>query len=134
MRVLPTALFGDGQARATFGTMQLTGGGGFERGLGNNLTSVTISRPENRWQGSNRGAWSNPEYDRLWDLYNTTLDPPGQIGVMAQMERLQTAEMPTIFMYYTPTITPFVAGLAGPVLRTGENSDTLFKIWEWEWR
>jgi len=37
-------------------------------------------------------------------------------------------------MYYTPTITPFVAGLVGPRVRTGEQSDTLLKIWEWEWR
>jgi peptide/nickel transport system substrate-binding protein len=134
MRVIPSVLFGDGQARASFGAMQLTGGGGFERGLGNNLTSVGISRPENRWQGSNRGAWSNPEYDRLWDLYNATLDLPGQVQVMAQMERLHTSEMPTIFMYYTPTITPYVSNLVGPQLRTGEQSDTLLKIWEWEWR
>jgi len=134
MRVLPSVLFGDGQARASFGAMQLTGGGGFERGLGNNLTSVAISRPENRWQGSNRGAWSNLEYDRLWEQYNTTLDLPGQIEVMAQMERLQTTEVPTIFMYYTPTITPFVAGLVGPRVRTGEQADTLLRIWEWEWR
>ena len=133
-RIISSALFGDGQVRASFGTMQLTGGGGFEQGLGRNLASVGISRPENRWQGSNRGAWSNPEYDRLWNLYNTTLDLPGQIDVLAQMEKLQTGEVPTIPMYYTPTITPYVAGLTGPQLRTGGNADTLFKIWEWPWR
>lgn len=133
-RILHSALFGDGQARASFGTMQLTGGGGFERGLGQNLTTGGISRPENRWQGSNRGAWSNPEYDRLWNLYNSTLDLPTQVQLMAQMERTQTQDVPTIPMYYTPTITPYVTGLGGPQLRTGGNSDTLFKIWEWEWR
>jgi len=133
-RILHSALFGDGQARATFGAMHLTGAGGFERGLGQNLTSVGISRPENRWQGSNRGAWSNPEYDRLWDLYNTTLDTPTRIQQLAQMEKLLTEEVPTIPMYYTPTITPYVAGLNGPQLRTGGNSDTLLRVWEWEWR
>jgi len=134
LRVLPSVLFGDGQARASFGAMQLTGGGGFERGLGNSLGTVSISRPENRWQGSNRGAWSNPEFDRLWDQYNMTLDQPGQIQLLAQMEQFHTSEVPTIFMYYTPTITPFVAGLGGPQLRTGEQADTLLRIWEWEWR
>ncbi len=134
LRVLPSVLFGDGQARASFGAMQLTGGGGFERGLGNSLGTVSISRPENRWQGSNRGAWSNPEFDRLWDQYNMTLDQPGQIQLLAQMEQLHTSEVPTIFMYYTPTITPFVAGLGGPQLRTGEQADTLLRVWEWEWR
>jgi peptide/nickel transport system substrate-binding protein len=132
-RILPSVLFGDGQARAQFGTMQLTGTGGFERAMGG-LSSAVISRPETRWQGTNRGGWSNPAYDGLWDLYNTTLDLPTQIDLLAQMEHLQTSEVPTIAMYYTPTITPYVTGLVGPRLRTEGNADTLFKIWEWEWR
>jgi peptide/nickel transport system substrate-binding protein len=132
LRILPSALFGDGQARATFGAMQLTGTGGFERAMGQ-LSSVAISRPDNRWQGTNRGAWSNPEYDRLWNVYNTALDLPTQIDLLAQMERFQTGEVPTIPMYYTPTITPYRTGLTGPDLRTGGNSDTLLKIWEWRW-
>jgi len=132
-RILHTALFGDGQARAAFGTMQLTGSGGFERGLGSNLTSPAISRPENRWQGSNRGAWSHPDYDRLWEQYISTLEQPSQIQLLAQMEKLFTEEIPTIPMYYTPTVTPYRTGLVGPQLRTGGNSDTLFKIWEWYW-
>ncbi len=132
LRILPSALFGDGQARASFGAIQLTGTGGFERAMGG-LSSVAISRPDNRWQGTNRGGWSNPEYDQLWNVYNTTLDLPAQIDLLAQMERLQTGEVPTIPMYYTPTITPYRTGLVGPDLRTGGNSDTLLKIWEWRW-
>ncbi|HEY3118567.1 MAG TPA: ABC transporter substrate-binding protein [Chloroflexota bacterium] len=132
-RIIATSLFGDGQVRASFGTMQLTGTGGFERGLGSNLTTPSISRPETRWTGSNRGAYSNPEYDRLWDRYNQTLDQAGQIQVLAQMEKIFTEEIPTIPMYYQPTITPYRTGLMGPQLRSGGNSDTLFKIWEWYW-
>jgi peptide/nickel transport system substrate-binding protein len=132
-RILPSALFGDGQARAQFGTMQLTGTGGFERGMGG-LASTAISRPETRWQGTNRGAWSNPAYDRLWEQYNTTLDLPTQIELLAQMEGIFTADIPTIAMYYTPTVTPYRSGLTGPQLRVGGNADTLYRIWEWEWR
>lgn len=132
-RIIPSALFGDGQVRASFGAMQLTGTGGFERAMFG-LTSTAISRPETRWQGTNRGAWSDPTYDRVWDLYNTTLDLPTQYELLAQMEKIQSAEVPQIPMYYTPLITPFRAGLTGPLLRTGGNADTLFKIWEWEWR
>jgi ABC-type transport system substrate-binding protein len=132
-RILPSVLFGDGQARASFGTMQLTGTGGYERAMGG-LSSVAISRPETRWQGTNRGAWSNPEYDRLWEQYNTTLDLPTQIQQLAQMEKLQSGEVPQIPMYYTPLVTPYVANLNGPQLRTGGNADTLYKIWQWEWR
>ena len=31
------------------------------------MNTANISRPENRWAGSNRGAWVNAEYDRLID-------------------------------------------------------------------
>ena len=55
-------------------------------------------------------------------------------NVLLPVERMQTSEVPTIPMYYTPTITPYPAGLHGPQLRTGGNADTLLKIWEWEWR
>jgi peptide/nickel transport system substrate-binding protein len=131
-RILPAALFGDGQARAATGAMHLTGGSGFERAMGG-LSSASISRPETRWQGSNRGAWSNPAYDRLWDLYNATLDLPTQIQLLAQMEKIVSEEVPWIPLYYTPLITPFVAGLTGPRLRGYGDTDTLSRIWEWQW-
>ncbi|HEY3118566.1 MAG TPA: ABC transporter substrate-binding protein [Chloroflexota bacterium] len=131
-RVVPTSLFGDGQLRASMGTMHLTGGSGFEKALGVYTTSG-ISRPETRWQGSNRGAWANPDYDRLWDQYNTTLDVPSQIQILAQMEKIETAEVPQIGMYYEPLVTPYRAGLIGPQLRVNGNSDTLSTLWEWHW-
>ncbi|MPZ16159.1 MAG: hypothetical protein GEU73_17375, partial [Chloroflexi bacterium] len=132
-RIIASSLFGDGQVRASFGTMQLTGTGGFERGMDRNLTTAGISRPENRWQGSNRGAYSNPDFDALWDRYAQTLDQPSQVQLLAQMEKIFTQDIPTIPMYYQPTVTPYRTGLIGPQLRTGSNSDTLFKIWEWYW-
>jgi peptide/nickel transport system substrate-binding protein len=131
-RIMPAALFGDGQARASIGAMHLTGGSGFERAMGG-LSSASISRPETRWQGSNRGAWSNPAYDRAWDLYNTTLDLPTQIQLLAQMEKIASEEVPWIPLFYTPLITPFVAGLTGPVVRSYGDTDTLSRIWEWQW-
>ena len=98
-----------------------------------NLSSASISKPETRWQGSNRGAWSNPAYDRLWDQYNTTLDLPTQVQLLAQMEKIVSEEVPWIPLYYTPLITPYAAGLKGPAQRSYGDTDTLAKIWEWEW-
>ena len=108
------------------------GGSGFERAFGALATSA-IPGPQNRWQGSNRGAWSNPEYDRLWDLYNATLDLPTQIQILAQMEKTISEDVPWIPLYYTPLITPYAAGLTGPMQRTYGDTDTLARIWEWQW-
>jgi peptide/nickel transport system substrate-binding protein len=131
-RILPPALFGDGVARMQMGAMQLTGGSGFERAMPG-LSSASISRPETRWQGSNRGAWSNPTYDRLWDQYNATLDQPAQIQLLAQMEKTVSEEVPWIPLFYTPLITPYPTSLRGPKQRTYGDADTLARIWEWQW-
>jgi ABC-type transport system substrate-binding protein len=114
------------------GAIQLTGGSGFERALGS-LSTSSISTAETRWQGSNRGAWSNPAYDRLWDQYNTTLDLPTQIQLIAQMEKIASDEVPWIPMFYTPLITPYPATLQGPKQRTSGDTDTLARVWEWYW-
>jgi ABC-type transport system substrate-binding protein len=131
-RTLPSALAGDLQNRATFGTMAPTGGSGFEMAM-DRFSSRRITSAETRWVGSNYGAWSNPEYDRLLGLYNNTLDLPAQIQLLAQLEKIQTEEVAQIAMYYTPIITPYPAGLVGPTLRVAGSADTLFKIWEWYW-
>jgi peptide/nickel transport system substrate-binding protein len=131
-RILAATLANQGETRATFKALQLTGSSGFERGMGR-MASSAISRPETRWQGSNYGGWSNSEYDRLWDLYNATLDASAGIKLLADMEKLQSEEVPQIPMYYQPIVTPFVTGLVGPKLRDAGGADTLTRIWEWHW-
>lgn len=132
-RVLPVALFNDGQTRASVTGMLTTGGTGFEPDL-SRFTSAKISRPETRWQGTNYGAWTNAEFERLWDAYNGTLDVSQQVQQLAQMEKLLSEEVPMIPMYYTPLVTPYVAGLSGPVLRTARVAENLFHLHEWYWR
>jgi peptide/nickel transport system substrate-binding protein len=132
-RVLPVAMFADGQARASYTGMLTTGAPGFEPDL-SRFTAARISRPETRWQGLNYGAWVNESYDRLWDAYNTTLDRTEQIQVMAQMERILSQEVPQVPMFYTPLVTPYVAALVGPVLRTSRVADNMGRIHEWHWR
>ncbi len=131
-RTLPSALAGDLQNRSTFGAMALTGGSGFEMAMGR-FSSAVITRAETHWVGSNYGAWSNPDYDRVLGLYNNTLDVPTQVQLLAQLEKIQSEEVPQIALYYTPIVTPYPAGLVGPKLRVSGNADTLFKIWEWQW-
>jgi peptide/nickel transport system substrate-binding protein len=92
-RILPVALFGDGQARASASGMHSTGAAGFERDLAR-FTTARISRPETRWQGANYGAWVAEAYDRLWDAYNATLDQSEGIQLLARMERMCPARVP----------------------------------------
>ena len=132
-RLLPVPLFSDGQIRASYTGILTTGGVGFEQDMSRYSTGK-ISKPETRWQGTNYGAWTNEAYDRLWDSYNSTLAPAEQVRQLAQMEKILSEELPAIHMFYTPLITPYVAALAGPALRSSRTADNLTHIHEWQWR
>ena len=56
-----------------------------------------------------------------------------QIQILAQMEKTISEDVPWIPLYYTPLITPYAAGLTGPMQRTYGDTDTLARIWEWQW-
>jgi peptide/nickel transport system substrate-binding protein len=131
--VFPVAQLRDGLAVATFSGLHTTGGSGFERDMGR-WSSAAVRRPENRWQGTNSGGYTNAAFDRLWESYNQTLDRSERIQQLAQMERIITEELPAIPHYYTPIVTAHVAALTGPVARTSRDAVEVVRLHEWAWR
>jgi peptide/nickel transport system substrate-binding protein len=113
--VNPAALAQDGEVRSTFSGVYPASGP-----LGEDLlrayTSAGIPRPENRWLGRNRVAWINPDYDRLVESFNTTLEPAERTRQMAEMARLFTEDLPEIPLYFDPGVMAYVTGLTGPRL------------------
>ncbi len=105
----PVARLQDGEFRATFPALQGSVGGD-----PNALISATIPGPANRWQGSNRGAWSNLEYDHLYNAFNATLDPDQRAQQIAQSMKIVSDEVPLIPLYYDFQVVAHVAGLQGP--------------------
>src|SRR5439155_7571146 len=69
--VITALQLGDARLRALLPGLIIRGGGPNLNGL----TTETAARPENRWAGDNRYGWSNPEYDRFYQAWTTTLDP-----------------------------------------------------------
>jgi peptide/nickel transport system substrate-binding protein len=120
----------DGQFRATFPGMY-TGGGGFgEAGLANFITSA-ISGPENRWGASNRGGYSNPEYDRWFEAFSTTLDRAERSQQIAQMARIFTEDVAAISIHFSPNVIARASALRGPAAFAPESLPT-WNIYEWE--
>src|SRR5439155_10482745 len=111
---LPAAQAQDGQARATFPGLYAFSTGVGESALPN-FTTASIPRPENRWFGNNRGAWTNADYDRLADAYNSTLDRDQRVQQMAQMTRLISEELPAISLYYDLAAVVYASAIHGPV-------------------
>jgi peptide/nickel transport system substrate-binding protein len=131
-RVVPVAQLRDTQARALLPGLST---GGMPQNRLDQFTSANIPRPENRWQGNNRGGWSSAEYDRLWQLYSTTITPSDRLPLIAQMEKLFTEEVAAIPHFYSVVATGHVAALTGPVApMTPDAGRGILNVHRWEWR
>jgi peptide/nickel transport system substrate-binding protein len=129
---LPAAQGQDGQARASFPSLYVFSTGVTQTSL-RNFASSAIPRPENRWSGSNRGAWSNPEYDSLIDSFNVTLEPAERVRMMARMTRIISEELPAISLHYELGVFAHVGSLRGPRAIVPETSGTVaWNVSEWE--
>lgn len=126
---LSAGLIGSGEARASFPSLATTGAGSGEGSLTGTFRSQSIPGPENRWTGSNRGAWSNGEFDQLADAFETTLDPNQRIRQVLQMVRLVSDAVPAIALYFDLQPIAFTSALRGPMPFVGDVS---WNIQEWE--
>lgn len=130
-QVLGPARLRDSQFRALVPGFFMSGSGN-ERLVEYAIDS--IPRAENRWQGNNRGAWENAEYQRLWQQFNGTLDKSERIRQIAQMERLLNEDVGAIPLFYTVVVTGHVGNLKGPVARmTPDAPLAIHYTWLWEW-
>ncbi|HZT05761.1 MAG TPA: ABC transporter substrate-binding protein [Chloroflexota bacterium] len=113
--VLPAAQAQDPQMRATFPSMFTHSTGLGEPALIDQVTSH-IPGPANRWSGGNRGGYSNPDYDRLVEQFNSTLDRGERIRQIAQMLKIYTDDAPSISLFFATQPMAAVSALKGPQL------------------
>ncbi|HZT06504.1 MAG TPA: ABC transporter substrate-binding protein [Chloroflexota bacterium] len=111
--VWPAVQARDGQLRNTNSGLSTTSGPAGEATLADHASSE-IPRPDNRWSGSNRGGWVNPEFDGLVDRLNSTLDRADRVGLLSDMARIFSEDAAVISLYFNPTTTAVAAGLTGP--------------------
>ncbi|MPZ14908.1 MAG: hypothetical protein GEU73_10890 [Chloroflexi bacterium] len=130
-QVLGPARLADAEFRALIPDLFI-GGAGSDRMREYSLGQ--IPRPENRWNGNNRGGWENAEYDRLFNAYNATLDPNERIQRLAEMERILNEEVGVIPLYFTVVVTAHTGNLTGPVARMSPDAPLgVHNTWNWEW-
>jgi peptide/nickel transport system substrate-binding protein len=129
--VIPLAQAADNQFRALRPGLARSGLGA--RAL-SGFVSSGVPRPENRWGGNIRGGWTNPEYDRLWGLYDTTLDPAQRTRYVGEMERLIADEVAGIPSFFTVTVNAHTPAIRGVVIRsTPDGGFGLQRVDRWEW-
>jgi peptide/nickel transport system substrate-binding protein len=130
--VLPAAAVQDAEVQSTFTGLFGTGHQSGEQVM-SVYSSAGISRPENRWTGTNRGGWSTPESDRLSTQLLSTLDRDERIQLVAQMARILSEEVPFIPMYFSVDVVAHTAALKGPQI-VAPDTATNWNVHQWEFR
>lgn len=130
--VLPAAQAQDSEVRATFPGLYTFSSGFGESALAGQVTSA-IPRAENRWAGGNRGAWSNPQFDRLADQFTTALDRAERDRLITQMAQIFHAELPIISLHFNAIPVAFTSALTGPRPYTADGTFS-WNVHEWELR
>jgi peptide/nickel transport system substrate-binding protein len=129
--VIPIVQLRDLQARSLRPGLSNGAIGGKALGF---LISAEVPRPENRWAGNNRGGWSNPEYDRLWQAFDTALDPRDRDRYNAEMERLLYDSTGVIPNMFTVVVNARSGTLKGPKIRaTPDAANGILDSHTWEW-
>lgn len=96
-------------------------------------TTDTIPHDGNRWQGTNRGGYSNPEADRLDHAYFTTIDQAKRREVLIDILKLVSEDLPYLAFYYNVDTHAVRAGLKGIGSRWARQPGMTFNVYEWRW-
>jgi peptide/nickel transport system substrate-binding protein len=100
---IPPAQSRLGEVRSAFPTLYVGAGAAGEGALAS-FASAQIASAENRWVGINRGGWSSPDYDRLFQVYSRTLDRTQRSAQMLEMAKQLTSSVAAISLYFSPAI------------------------------
>ena len=82
------------------------------------FVSSEIGTAANRWSGNNRSGWVSPEYDRLFNSANSTLDLSEHGRYIAQMMALVNDQLPGYTLYFAQAVHTWVSALQGPTIQS----------------
>ena len=120
----------DDEYRAHFPATQIAAGG--SAGYLTNLAAASAPNAATGWRGSqNRGTYNNPEFNRLYELQLTTLDPAARDNLLVELERITTHDVPVGFTTYNPTTVVARNVVKGLRNAQKEFGNPLWNVWEW---
>jgi peptide/nickel transport system substrate-binding protein len=132
-RALPAALTTDPAARVTYAGMSIWTTSQGEPAL-KGFISSQCPRVDNNWRtGTNRGCWTNPAFDDLYQAFSTTLDVNEQATHVRQMARIFTENLPMISVLFLAQPYEVAASLQG-VLPVKPEGNILWNMHQWELR
>jgi peptide/nickel transport system substrate-binding protein len=127
---MPGNLRRDDEYRAHFPATQIAAGG--SAGYLTNLAAASAPNAATGWRGSqNRGTYNNPEFNRLYELQLTTLDPAARDNQLVELERITTQDVAVGFTTYNPTTVVARSVVKGIRNAQKEFSNSMWNVWEW---
>jgi peptide/nickel transport system substrate-binding protein len=132
--IIPQARMRDFEYRVTFPGLSTTANSIDNPGALLLFTSEQCASAGRSFTGANRGCWKNAEFDRLYDVATTSLDPADRRSAVIQAFKMLTEE---VGVFGTTTTAENIAirdGLVGPTNRWPGQVGATFNIYEWEWK
>jgi peptide/nickel transport system substrate-binding protein len=112
--VISTAQFRDAEFRSKFRGLYSTTSGSAQDVRLEFMTSSGIPTAENRWTGSNYGAWSSPEFDQTFRTFNATLDRTERNRLAVELLRLINDDVALIPLFHNFEVAAHFPSLTGP--------------------
>jgi peptide/nickel transport system substrate-binding protein len=72
-----------------------------------------VGTEANRWTGSNRAGYSNPDFDRVYETFRRTLDRAEAGRIAVQALKLLSDELPGYVVYESPALLAHASTLRG---------------------
>jgi ABC-type transport system substrate-binding protein len=88
---------------------------------------------ERRFAGSNRGCWINAEYDRLFVVASSSLDPVERAGAVVGALKILTEDVGVFGLAYNSENVAVRKGLVGPGARWPAQIGNTWNIQDWHW-
>jgi peptide/nickel transport system substrate-binding protein len=134
----PIHLLRDRQARASFPGVDISSNPMGGLSAVRRFIGDAIPTPENRWTGTNRGGYSNPEWDTIGDRMRISLDESQRVALERDLVRIYTNELPSLPIYFEVQVVPVGGGLTGiqaikGIAHTGHVMHT-WNVHEWDVR
>jgi peptide/nickel transport system substrate-binding protein len=126
----------DRQWRATFSGVVMYRIGNDIQSTANRISTSNIPTPGNRWTGSNRGGYSNPEWDEVGARAVATLDERTRLELERRLLQIYTTDLPLLPLFFHFEELPVARTLTGIVPFTGTPSNTrtnhTWNVHEWD--
>src|SRR5439155_17819186 len=100
LSITPAALATNNQYRSEFPAFAITNSHLTDTTVATKFGTEFIATPENKYGGTNKGGYSNPDLDKLYTAFNNALDINERNKYYIGINKIVSEQVPGIPLYY----------------------------------